>query len=118
MNYDDLPGLEITQGELRHLIGIDPSEIARPIAFKNSQDVWNFLLQEILIAVALMPLIVGFLYTFIILPIIGPSIPIAIAIVGITPVVIILVRWFWQKKNYTHCLSYLITGCRTLQFYD
>ena len=108
MNYNDLPGLEITQGELRHLIGIDPSEVARPIAFKTAQDVWNFLLQELVMAVALMPLIVGFIYTFIILPTVGPSIPIAIAIVGITPVAIILIRWFWQKRAKFTALAILL----------
>lgn len=108
MIYDDLPGLEITQGQLRHLIGIDPSEISRPFELKTAQDVWNFVLQELVMAVALMPPIVGFLYTFIILPILGPSIPIAIAIVGITPVAIILGRWFWQKRTKFTALAILL----------
>ena len=99
MNYDDILGLEITQGELRHLIGKDPTEIPRPIRIDNFQDVWNFFLQELVIAVALTPLVVGFLYTFIILPLIGSSIPIAIGLVALTPVLIILGRWFWQKRT-------------------
>jgi hypothetical protein len=99
MSDNDIKGLEITQGELRHLIGIDPSEIARPLEFKKSQDILNFLLQEILIAVALMPIIVGVIYTFIILPLIGPSVPVAIATIGVTLGVIILGRWLWQKRT-------------------
>jgi len=99
MNDNDVAGLEITTGELRHLIGIDPSEISRPIQLTNARDVGNFFLQELLIAVALMPLVVGFLYTFLILPLIGPSVPIAIAIVCITPLAIILGRWFWQQRT-------------------
>lgn len=99
MNYNDLAGLQITTGELRHLIGIDTSEIYRPIQLTNIKDIWNFFIQELVIAVALMPLVVGFLYTFLILPLIGPSVRIAIAIVGITPVAIVLGRWLWQKRT-------------------
>lgn len=96
---EDLQKLEINQGEIRHIIGMDPREVSRPIKIAKAQDVWNFLLQEMVIAVALTPLIIGFLYTFIILPAIGPSVPIAIACVGLTPLMIILGRWFWQKRT-------------------
>lgn len=99
MSDNDITGLEITQGELRHFIGIDPSEIARPLELKNPQDFSVFLLQEILIAVALMPIIVGVIYTFIILPLIGPSVPVAIAVICATLVIIIIGRWLWQKRT-------------------
>lgn len=99
MSDNDIKALEITQGELRHFIGIDPSEIARPLELKNPQDVLNFLIQEILIAVALMPIIVGVIYTFIILPLIGPSVPVAIAVICVTLVIIIVGRWLWQKRT-------------------
>lgn len=99
MSDNDIKALEITQGELRHFIGIDPSEIARPLELKNPQNVLNFLLQEILIAVALMPIIVGVIYTFIILPLIGPSVPVAIAVICATLVIIIIGRWLWQKRT-------------------
>lgn len=108
MNYDDLLGLEITQGELRHLIGKDPTEIPRSIRIDNFQDVWNFFLQELVIAVALTPLVVGFLYTFIILPLVGSSIPMAIAIVALTPAFILLGRWFWQKRTAMTALTSLL----------
>jgi len=99
MSDNDITGLEITQGELRHCIGIDPSEIARPLELKNPQDFSVFLLQEILIAVALMPIIVGVIYTFIILPLIGPSVPVAIAVIYATLVILITGRWLWQKRT-------------------
>lgn len=99
MSDNDIKALEITQGELRHFIGIDPSEIARPLELKNPQDVLNFLLQELLIAVALMPIIVGVIYTFIILPLIGPSVPVAIAVICTTLLMIIIGRWLWQKRT-------------------
>lgn len=99
MSDNDIKALEITQGELRHFIGIDPSEIARPLELKNPQDVLNFLIQEILIAVALMPIVVGVIYTFIILPLIGPSVPVAIAAICVTLVMIITGRWLWQKRT-------------------
>lgn len=115
MTYDDLLGLEITQGELRHLIGQDPTEIPRPIKINNAQDVWNFFLQELVIAIALTPILVGFLYTFIILPLIGPSVPMAIACVGLTPLVIIIGRWIWQKRT---TLTALITLLEDVDRYN
>jgi hypothetical protein len=115
MSDNDIKALEITQGEIRHLIGIDPSEIARPLELKTPQDVLNFLLQEILIAVALMPIIVGVIYTFVILPLIGPSVPVAIAVIGVTLVTIIIGRWLWQKRT---TLTALISLLKDVERYN
>nr|WP_275974104.1 hypothetical protein [Argonema galeatum] len=59
----------------------------------------TFLFNELLIALALTPIIVGALYTFIIRPIRGASINWAILLLIIVPISVIAGRWFWLRSN-------------------
>lgn len=95
----DLQGLEISPGELRHLSGIDPTEVFRPTTLSNAKERWNFLFQELLLTLALMPIVVGLLHVFIILPLIGGSLPATLVTLVLVPVVVISIRWFWLKRN-------------------
>lgn len=104
----DLQGLEISKGELKHLSGVDTEDLARPARLKNTPALLNFLFQEMLIGLALTPIAVGFLQTFIISPIFGVSLPIAIACLIISPITIVLIRWLWVKRNSPHTLIALL----------
>jgi hypothetical protein len=104
----DLLGLEITKGELRRLTGVDPDDVFRPSMLQNSQKKWSWLGNEIIIGLALTPIIVGVIYTFIIIPTIGSSIPIALGLLIIVPVIVALVRWIWSKRNRSTMLVNLL----------
>ena len=104
----DLVGLEITKGELKRLIGGDPDDVFRPSILRNAQKRWSFLLNEILIGLALTPIIVGVIYTFIIFPTLGSSIPTAIALLILVPILVAIVRWFIGKKNRSNLLVNLL----------
>lgn len=93
----DLQGLEISLGELRHLTGVDSSEVFRPSILKTSKIRFSFLLNEALISLALTPILVGLLHVFVILPTIGSSIPATIGSIIMVPVCVIAVRWLWLK---------------------
>lgn len=94
----DLIGLEISKGELRHLSGFDPDDIFRPSIFKNRQKRLNFFINELIVALALTPIIIGFIYAFIILPIIGSSIKLAVILLIIVPALVFLGRSLWRRK--------------------
>ena len=74
----DLLGLEISPGEIKHLSGIDPEDILRPSIWRDSCKRWSFWLNEISIALALTPILLGIVYVFIILPTRGASLKWAI----------------------------------------
>lgn len=95
----DIQGLEITKGELRHLSGVDPDDVFRASMLRESGKQLTFLFNELLIALALTPIIVGALYTFIIRPIRGASINWAILLLIIVPISVIAGRWFWLRSN-------------------
>ncbi|MCL1465192.1 hypothetical protein [Argonema galeatum] len=95
----DIQGLEITKGELRHLSGVDPDDVFRSSMLRESGKQLTFLFNELLIALALTPIIVGALYTFIIRPIRGASINWAILLLIIVPISVIAGRWFWLRSN-------------------
>lgn len=95
----DLQGLEISPGELKHLSGVDPTEVFRPSILHNSKERWNFFVQEAFISLALTPIIVGLLHVFVILPLIGGSLIPTIITLIIVPIVIMAVRWFWLQNN-------------------
>jgi len=95
----DIQGLEITKGELRHLSGVDPDDVFRASMLRESSKQLTFLFNELLIALALTPIIVGALYTFIIRPIRGASINWAILLLIIVPISVIAGRWFWLRSN-------------------
>jgi hypothetical protein len=103
----DLQGLEISPGELRHLSGVDPSEVFRPALLKNASTRWSFWFQETLISLALTPILVGLLHVFLILPTIGISLPIAIASLILVPAAIMVSRWLWLKHKSPASLSSL-----------
>jgi hypothetical protein len=94
----DLQELEISLGELRHLSGVDPTEVFRPSILRNAKERWHFLFQEFLLCLALMPIIVGLLHVFVILPLLGSSLIATIATLIFVPIVVIICRWFWLKS--------------------
>lgn len=104
----DLLGLEITKGELRRLIGIDPDDIFRPSILRHPEKRWNFLFNEILTGLALTPIIVGLLYVFIVFPTIGSSLPIAIGLLIIVPILVGIGRWFWRQRRSSKLLVNLL----------
>ncbi|MDJ0696561.1 hypothetical protein [Mastigocoleus sp. MO_188.B34] len=104
----DLLGLEISKGELRHLSGFDPDDIFRPSIFKNRQKRLNFFINELIVALALTPIIIGFIYAFIVLPIIGSSIKVAILLLIVVPALVFLGRWLWRRKVSPQSLAKLL----------
>ena len=104
----DLQGLEIYAGEVRHLSGVDPTEVFRAANLKQANTRWNFLFQEALISLALTPIIVGLLHIFIIRPTIGISIYATIVSLIVVPIAVIACRWFWLQLKSPASLSGLL----------
>jgi hypothetical protein len=104
----DLQGLEISLGELRHLSGVDPTEIFRPSILHNPKERLNFLFQEFLLSLALTPILVGLLHIFIILPLIGASLLATLVTLILVPITIITIRWFWLRRNSPMALCCLL----------
>ncbi len=104
----DLIGLEITKGELRRLTGVDPEDVFRPSILKNRDKRFGFFINEIITALALTPIVVGFIYAFMILPTIGSSIPIGLGLLILVPAMVVLTRWFWRRKTCPKSLTRLI----------
>lgn len=104
----DLQELEISPGELRHLSGVDPTEVFRPSILRNAQERWHFLFQEFLLSLALMPIIVGLLHVFVILPLLGSSLIATIATLLIVPIAVIAFRWFWLQSHSPAALCNLL----------
>lgn len=95
----DLQSLEISPGELRHLSGVDSTEVFRPSILHNPKQRWSFLFQEFLLSLALTPIIVGLLHVFVILPLIGGSLPATLVTIVSVPITIVAARWFWLQRN-------------------
>jgi hypothetical protein len=104
----DLQELEFTPGELRHLSGVDPTEVFRPSILRNPKERWHFLFQEFLLSLALMPIFVGLLHVFVILPLLGSSLIATIASLIFVPIFIIVCRWFWLKSHSPAALCSLL----------
>ncbi|AFZ02778.1 hypothetical protein [Calothrix sp. PCC 6303] len=104
----DLIGLEISKGELRRLTGFDPDDVFRPSIFKDKKKRLSFLANEGVVAVALTPIIVGFIYAFLILPRIGSSILLGLILLILVPVGVILGRWMWRKFTCPQALTMLL----------
>lgn len=104
----DLLGLEFSKGELRRLTGVDPDDVFRPSILQNREKRFRFLLNEILICLALSPIVIGFIYTFIIIPIIGSSSYTAIALLIVVPIIVAAVRLLWRKKTCPEVLTNLL----------
>jgi hypothetical protein len=104
----DLQGLEISPGELRHLSGVDSTEVFRPSILHNPKQRWSFLFQEFLLSLALTPIIVGLLHVFVILPLIGASLPATLVTLVSVPIAIVATRWFWLQRNSPTALCCLL----------
>jgi hypothetical protein len=104
----DLQGLEISPGELRHLSGVDSTEVFRPSILHNPKQRWSFLFQEFLLSLALTPIIVGLLHVFVILPLIGGSLPATLVTLVGVPIAIVATRWFWLQRNSPKALCCLL----------
>nr|WP_211173347.1 magnesium transporter [Brasilonema bromeliae] len=100
--------LEITKGELRRLIGLNPDDVLRPSIMRNSEKRFRFLINEIVVALLLTLIIVGFVYAFLILPTIGSSMILGIVLLTSMPIAIIVGRWFWRRFTYPRTLRVLL----------
>ena len=104
----DLIGLEISKGELRRLTGFDPEDVVRPSIIKDNEKRLGFLVNEMLVALALTPVIVGFIYAFIILPTIGSSIKLGIILLILVPLAVVFGRSLWRRFTCPQALSILL----------
>ncbi|RCJ35352.1 hypothetical protein A6770_16130 [Nostoc minutum NIES-26] len=104
----DLIGLEISKGELRRLTGFDPDDVFRPSMMKDREKRLGFLLNEMLVALALTPIIVGFIYAFLILPIIGSSIKLGILLLILVPIAVLIGRSLWRRMTCPKALTMLL----------
>ena len=104
----DLIGLEITKGELRRLTGVDPEDVFRPSILKNRKKRLGFFINELIVALALTPIVVGFIYAFIILPTIGSELIAGIFLLFLVPILLMLIRWFLRQKNCPKSLTKLL----------
>ncbi|HBE20337.1 MAG TPA: hypothetical protein DEG17_16615 [Cyanobacteria bacterium UBA11149] len=104
----ELQELEISSGEIRHLSGVDVSEVFRPSILTNPQTRWVFLFQELLLILALTPMIVGLLHVFVILPLLGTSLGATIFSLIAVPIAIAAYRWLWWQRGSRKSLGYLL----------
>ncbi|WP_373528962.1 hypothetical protein [Nostoc sp.] len=104
----DLIGLEISKGELRRLTGFDPEDVFRPSVLRDSKKRLGFLINEMLVTLALTPIIVGSVYAFIILPTIGSSIRLGILLLILVPIPILVGRSLWRQLTCPEGLTILL----------
>ncbi|MBL1202729.1 MAG: hypothetical protein FWK04_27585 [Nostoc sp. GBBB01] len=104
----DLIGLEISKGELRRLTGFDPEDVFRPSVLRDRKKRLGFLINEILVTLALTPIIVGFIYAFVILPTIGSSIKFGILLLILVPIPILVGRALWRQLSFPEGLTILL----------
>lgn len=104
----DLIGLEISKGELRRLTGFDPEDVFRPSVLRDGKKRLGFLINEMLVTLALTIIIVVFIYVFIILPTIGSSIKFGILLLILVPIPILVGRWLWRQLTCPEGLTILL----------
>jgi hypothetical protein len=104
----DLVGLEISKGELKRLTGFDSEDVVRPSMMEDSNKRLGFLMNELLVALALTPIIVGFIYALIILPIIGSSIKLGIILLILVPLAVLVGRSLWRRFTCPKALTILL----------
>lgn len=104
----DLLGLEFSKGELRRLTGVAPDNVFRASIFQNSKKRLKFLSNEILIWFTISTIIIGLIYTFIVVFNIGSPNQIAIALIILVPSVVAVGRWLWRKKTCPKSLKNLL----------
>ncbi|MEC4818363.1 MAG: hypothetical protein SAK29_34595 [Scytonema sp. PMC 1069.18] len=106
--HPDLIGLEITKGELRRLIGLNPDNVFRPSILQNREQRLGCLKNEIAVVLVLTPIIVGFIYAFIILPIVGSSIVLGVVLLFLVPISVVVGRWLWRWRSGPKTLTVLL----------
>ncbi|TAF56757.1 MAG: hypothetical protein EAZ61_02705 [Oscillatoriales cyanobacterium] len=93
--------MEITPGEVRHLSGYEPSEVWRSSLLRDRRSRLMFWFQELLLAIALTPIVMGVVYLFGIRPLLGNTAtvlwPVWLCFVTI-PIAIVLGRWLWRSQ--------------------
>lgn len=104
----DLLGLEFSKGELRRLTGVAPDNVFRASIFQNSKKRLKFLSNEILIWFTISTIIIGLIYTFIVLFNIGSPNKSAIALLILVPSVVAVGRWLWRKKTFPKRIKTLL----------
>lgn len=104
----DLIGLEISKGELRRLTGFDPDDVFRPSIIKDRNKRLGFFINEILLSLALTPIIVGIIYAFIILPTIGSSIKLGLLLLILVPITVVVARSLWRRFTCPKALTILL----------
>jgi hypothetical protein len=104
----DLLGLEISKGELRRLTGFDPDEVFRPSIMRDKQKRVGFFANEVLIAIALTPLVVGLIYAFLILPTIGSSIFLGVVLLIFVPIAVIVGRLLYRRFTCPQVVTILL----------
>ena len=95
----DLLGLEFSKGELRRLTGVAPDHVFRASIFQNSKNRLKFLSNELLIWFTISTIVIGLIYTFIVLFNIDSPNQIAIALLIVVPSVVAIGRWLWRTKT-------------------
>jgi len=90
-------GLEISKGELRRLTGVSPDRVLRPGIIANHQQRLKFWQNEISLVFVISVVIVGLIYSLIILPTVGSAISLGIILFIIVAVVLLLGRSLWQR---------------------
>lgn len=100
--------LEISAGDLRHLSGLDPSNVFRPRLLDRRRRRLQFWLNEFLTGLALSPVLVGFVYLFIVRPLFGDSTAIAAFCLLAMPFLVAIARWLWRQHNSPKTLAALL----------
>jgi hypothetical protein len=75
---------------------------------KDREKRFRFLINEIVVALLLSLIIVGFVYAFVILPTIGSSIILGIVLLTTVLIAIIVGRWFWRRFTHPRTLRVLL----------
>ncbi len=104
----DLIGLEITRGELKRLVGLDPDDVFRPSIMRDKNKRLGFLMNELMVALALTPIVVGPIYLFVIRPLIGSSLILGIILLLLGPITVIVGRSVWRKVVFSKSISTLL----------
>lgn len=102
MGGRSLYALEITPGEVCHLSGYEPSEVWRSSLLRDRRSWLIFWFQELILAIALTPIVTGVVYVFGMRPLLGDASTVLwsvwVCLVTI-PLAIVLGRWLWRSQS-------------------
>ncbi|MBW4508789.1 MAG: hypothetical protein KME64_20080 [Scytonematopsis contorta HA4267-MV1] len=105
----DLIGLEITRGELKRLVGLDPDDVFRPSIMRDKNKRLGFLMNELMVALALTPIVVGPIYLFVVRPLVGSgSLILGIILLLLGPITVVVGRSIWRKMVFSKSVSTLL----------